>query len=402
MSMFEYEAKTMQGTPIKGKMDAVSEEAVISALRSKGYFPTSIRQNNSILSMDIGMLKKVKIKDIAIFCRQFAVIITAGIPVLRGLEIVKAQTENKKLKKILTEVFDDVQKGRTLSDAMKKHKDFPDMLCNMITVGEASGTLDMILERMALFYEKENKLNQKVKGAMTYPIAVSIFALGVVVLLITKVLPTFTGMLTSSGGELPVPTKILMGISDFINTKWYLLVAGIIVIIVLIRTYLSTENGRYSFDNMKLKLPVFGKLYKKVATARFARTFGTLMGSGIPIMNSIEICSNVIGNAVLQKLLESTQEDIKKGLGMGETLETRNIFPPMLTQMIKIGEEAGTLDEVLESTASFYDEEVDTATNQMTNLIQPVIIVILAVVVGFIIISILLPMFNMYDAVGQG
>lgn len=399
MPLFEYEAKTMQGTPIKGKMDAINEAAVSAALREKGYFPTNIRQKSGILNMDIEMLQKVHIKDIAIFCRQFSVIINAGIPVMRGLEIVKEQTESKKLKMILTEVFDEVQKGRTLSAAMKQHKEFPDMLSNMITVGETSGTLDIILDRMSIFYEKESVLNQKIRGAMTYPIAVCVVAIGVVILLLTKVLPIFSDMLLSSGGKLPLPTKILMGVSEFINTKWYIVIAVLVILIVSIKFYLNTPEGRRAIDKTKLNIPLFGKLYRKIMTARFARTFGTLMGSGIPLLSSMEICSSVLGNTIIRETLDSTSEEIQKGLGVGETLETRGLFPPMLTQMIKVGEEAGTLDSILQSTAGFYDNEVDTVTEQMTNLIQPIIIVILAVIVGFIIISIMLPMVEMYQTI---
>ncbi len=399
MPLFEYEAKTLQGMPIKGKMDAISEDAVSGVLREKGYFPTVIRKKSGIMNMDLEVLQGVKIKDIAVFCRQFSVIINAGIPVLKGLEIVKNQTDSKKLKRVLTEVFEDVQKGKTLSVAMKKHKDFPAMLTNMVIVGEASGTLDVILERMSVFYEKESALNQKIKGAMTYPIAVSVVAVGVVILLLTKVLPIFSDMLLSSGGELPLPTRIMMGISDTIRTKWYLLLIILVIFIAAIKLYIDTPTGRQAFDQMKLKFPLFGKLYCKIMTARFARTFGTLIGNGMPLLGSIDICSALLGNVIIQDILSSTNEDIKKGLGIGEALETRSIFPPMLTQMIKVGEEAGTLETILESTAGFYDNEVDTATEQMTNLIQPIIIVILAVIVGFIIISIMLPMVEMYQTI---
>ena len=399
MPLFEYEAKTIQGRLIKGKMEAVSKHDLSALLREKGYFPTRITQKSGILNSNIEMMQKVTTKDIAIFCKQFSVIISAGVPILRALEIVKRQTENKKLQKVLSDVVEDVKKGTTLSFSMKKNKDFPDMLSNMIAVGEASGTLDVILARMAVFYEKETDLNRKIKSATTYPVVICVVAIVVVIFLVTKIVPIFSNMLTSSGGTLPLPTKILMDISHFINTQWYILVIVTALLFILVKIYIKSTSGRFTVDHMKLNLPLFGKLYRKLVTARFARTFGTLISSGIPVLSSIDICSNVIGNVVVQNTLTSTQEEIKKGLGLGETLETTDIFPPMLTQMIMIGEEAGTLDEVLESTAGFYDKEVDAATEQMTNLIQPIILVVLGVVIAYIIISILLPMMDLYSTI---
>lgn len=399
MPIFEYEAITLKGDSLKGKVEAMSEEAASNNLRTRGYYPITIREYKEVLNVDLSKFQKVKTKDIAIFCRQFSVIISAGISILRGLSIVKEQTESKKLKVILTEVLDDVQKGKALSDSLKKHKDIPEMLCSMIEVGEAGGTLDVIMERMAIYYDKENELNRKVKGALTYPSVISFFAIAVVILLITKVLPTFIGMM--NGAALPLPTKILLGISNFITTKWYILILGIVVLVILYRGYAASESGKYTLARIKMKAPIFGKLYMKIVTARFARTFGILMGSGVPLLSAMEICAEVVGNLIVKDTLISTSDELKKGLGIGDTLTNRNIFPIMLTQMIKIGEESGSLDTVLTKTAEFYDGEVDSATAQLTSLIEPIIIVLLSVVVGFIVISIILPMFAMYNAVGN-
>lgn len=400
MPIFEYQAKTLQGAPLKGKMEAVNEDAAISNLRTKGYYPTSIREYKETFNIDLSKLSKVKTKDIAIFCRQFSVIISAGISILKGLSIVKEQTESKRLKDVLEEIFDDVQRGKALSEAMKKQKDFPAMLSNMVTVGETSGTLDVIMERMAFYYDKENKLNQKIKGAMTYPMVVSVIALGVVTLLITKVLPVFIGML--NGATLPLPTQILLGISNFLTTKWYIVIGALVIIVVSSRMFVASPGGRHLVDKFKMNMPIFGKIYKKIVTAKFARTFGILMGSGVPLIDSIEICADVVGNVIIKDVLESTKGEIQKGLSIGETLESRHVFPPMLTQMIKIGEESGTIDSILEKTAEFYDNEVDTATDQLTSLIEPLIMVVLGSIVGFIIISIILPMFQMYSAASTG
>lgn len=400
MPVYEYEAKSTSGSILKGKMESADELVVVDALRKMGYFPMRVKVYKPGLNIDLSEFQRVTIKDISIFCRQFSVIITSGISILRGLEIVRQQTENSKLKKELGSVLDDVQRGNSLSSAMAKYKAFPSMLVNMIEIGETSGTLDKIMGRMTSYFEKEYKLNQKIKQAMTYPIVIAIVAIGVVTFLVTNVIPTFVGMLTSSGvTTLPLPTRIVIGLSDFIKFKWYIIIIFIIFFSVLFYLYRKSTSGRLVLDKFKLKAPIFGKIYKKILTSRFARTFGILMGSGVPLMQSLVICSNIAGNVVIKNVLDYTSEQVKKGAGIGDTLESKGIFPVMLTQMIKIGEESGALDDVLTKTSDFYDNEVDTATAQLTTMIEPVIIVVLGVVVGFIILSIILPMFEMYNSV---
>ncbi|TDT61969.1 type II secretion system F family protein [Fonticella tunisiensis] len=401
MPVFEYEAKTLQGTTVRGKTEAVDEAAVTNYLRSNSYYPVRIKQYRESMNISLGEYKKVGLKDISIFCRQFSVIIASGISILRALEIVREQTENKKLKKILTTVFDDVQKGKGLSDAMGMHREFPEMLVNMVQVGEASGTLDRVMERMAVYYEKEYRLNQKIKQALTYPATVSIFALIVVIILVVKVLPTFVNMIGQfGGGELPLPTRIVMGLSSALQNNGLLITVLMAGIIMLTRIYLKSREGRNALDKFRLNAPLMGKIYKKIITARFARTFGNLMGSGLPILESISICSKVVGNSIIEKMLNDVREDLKKGTGLGDALSVRGIFPMMLTQMIKIGEESGTLDSILEKTAEFYDGEIESVTAQLTTMIEPVIIITLASVVGFIILSIILPIFQMYQMIG--
>lgn len=402
MPIYEYQAKTGQGMTIKGKMEAANENIVVSNLRSKNYYPVSIKQFNKAMEINIEDYFAISIRDISIFCRQFSVIISAGINILRGIEIVKEQTESKKLKKILNAVFVDLQKGQALSDAMRKHKDLPEMLVNMIEVGETGGTLDKIMLRMADYYEKEYKFNQKVKQAMTYPAAICVFAVIVVIILVTKVLPTFIDILKQMGStSLPLPTRIVIGFSNFIRTKGIFLLIGIVILIYAFKKYYDSEAGRYVVDNLLINMPIIGKLNRKIITSRFARTFGMLMASGVPIIQCLDTCCSIVGNAVIGDLLKSSREEISKGVSMGDALEERNIFPPMLTQMIKIGEEAGTLDSVLNKTSTFYDNEVDTATTQLTTLIEPLIIVILAVVVGTIILAIMMPMFQMYNTMSN-
>lgn len=400
MPLYEYEAKSTTGDVIKGKMESADELVVVDAVRKMGYFPMKVKVYKPGLNIDLSEFKRVTIKDISIFCRQFSVIITAGISILRGLEIVRQQTENPKLKKDLGSVLDDVQRGNSLSIAMSKHKGFPSILINMIEIGETSGTLDKIMDRMASYFEKEYKLKQKIKQAMTYPIVIAIVAVVVVTFLVTNVIPTFVGMLTSSGvTTLPLPTRIVIGLSDFIIFKWYIIIFLIILFGVLFYIFRKSPEGRLALDKFKLSAPILGKINKKILTSRFARTFGILMGSGVPLMQSLVICSNIAGNIVIKNLLDYTSEQVKKGAGIGDTLESKGVFPLMLTQMIKIGEESGTIDEVLTKTSDFYDNEVDTATAQLTTLIEPVIIVVLGIVVSFIILSIIMPMFEMYNSV---
>lgn len=402
MPLFEYEARSIPGGKLKGRLDAVDEEAVISILRNKGYYPVRIRSYKRTSNINLGDLKKVTIKDIYIFCRQFSVIISAGINIIHALEILEEQTENPKLRKILAEVSEDVRKGRSLSNAMKKNSSFPGMMVNMVEVGETSGTLDIVMQRMAAYYEKEYKLDQKIKQAMTYPAIICIFAILVVMVLVTKVLPVFTGMMTQLGSsQLPLPTRIVMGLSYNMQHRWLLILIIIVMIILGLKSAGRTESGSILFDKIKLNMPVFGKVNRKIITSKFARTFGILMGSGVPLMESISICSNVVENEIIKRVLNSAMDELKRGAGIGDTLASKDIFPEMLTQMIKIGEESGSLDQVLEKTAEFYDGEVDSAAQQLTTMIEPLIIILLAVVVGFIIISIILPIFNMYNTMSM-
>lgn len=401
MPIYTYEAKNIHGIILKGKIEAVDEKSVTLALREKNYYPMKIKEYKESMNVDLSDFKKISLKDISILCRQFSVIISAGISIIRAIEIVKEQTENPKLKKILNSVNEEIQKGKTLSVAMREHKEMPDMLTNMLEVGETSGTLDKIMGTMASYYEKEYKQQQKIKQAMTYPMVISIFALLVVTGLVVKVIPIFTGMITSSGGEIPTPTRIVMGMSDFLRTKGLLLLLIIFFIVVLVKFNDKKNKSTLKNDSFKMKIPVFGKIYIKIITARFARTFGILMSSGVSLMQSIDICSQVLESKTIGDMLISVKEEIKKGASMGDSLSSRKIFPVMLTQMIKIGEESGSLDEVLVKTADYYDDEVDVATAQMTTLIEPAIIIVLAVVVGFIILSIILPIFSMYNSVGN-
>ncbi len=401
MPLFEYRAKTLDGAHIKGSMEALDREALMLSLKNNSYFVIDVKEVRQGGALDINLARRIKSKDIALFCRQFAFCITAGINMLRTIEIVKAQTENKRLRNILNEVHEELQKGIALSEALKKYKEMPNLLTDMIAVGEASGTLDSIMERLAMYYEKENKLNQKIKQSLSYPIVICCFALLVVIVLVTKVLPVFVDNIIQAGSvELPLPTKIVLGLSYILTNYAFVILFIILLLIVLFRIFVNNEKGRHAMDSFKLKMPLFGKINKKIVTARFARTFGTLMASGVPLLQCLEICSQVVGNAVMKDILQKVKEDAKKGVTIGESLEVRGNFPLMLTQMIRIGEESGTLDEIMEKTAEFFDNEVEATTTQLTTLLEPLIIIVLAFIVGFIILSIIMPMFAMYNAIG--
>lgn len=402
MPNFKYRGKNIKGETLKGKLEAGSEKEAILLLRRQNIYPIEIKKE-SIANKEISfsIFQKVKIKDLAVFCRQFHAILDAGISVLESLDILRNQTENKKLRDAIDDIYEEVQKGKSLSSAMANYKSiFPEILINMIETGEVSGQLDVVLERMAVHFEKENKINQKIQGAMVYPAIISIVALLVVWFLMTFVLPNFVDMFKGFGITLPLPTRILLGTGKWLKNYWYILFAIIVALIYIFRKYSNTEKGRYRIDKLKLKLPVIGKVSGKIATSRFARTLSTLLASGISIIEAMEIVIRIIGNSVISEEIHKSMDNIKKGLGIAEPLKELGIFPPMLISMIRIGEESGSLDSMLAKTADFYDEEVESAVAKMTTLIEPLIIVILAFVVGAIVVSIVLPMFEMFNQIG--
>lgn len=397
MPEFIYKAQNESGNILKGRMEASDEMYVLQSLKTKGYYPVEIKRMAPSRDIKMDIFGKVGLKDIAVFCRQFATVISAGLTIVSGLDIMRQQTENHKLKTILDKVFEEVQKGRSLSETMRQFKEFPALFINMVEAGEASGRLDEMLERMAVFYEKESKLKQKIKSAMMYPVIISIFAIVVVIFLVTNIMPMFVDMFKGFNAELPLPTRIVLGLSDVFRNYWYIVIISITVIIYALKRYGKTEEGRYKAHSIMLKLPIFGKINKKVLTSRFARTLSILMGSGIPIIQAMEIVEKTITNAVVEKGIKKCREDIRKGSALSKPIAEIGIFPPMLIEMISIGEETGTLDTMLSKTAQFYDEEVDILVAGLTTLIEPVIIVVLGGVIGFIIVSIMLPMFDMYQ-----
>lgn len=401
MQEYSYLAKNLNGEEISGKQDAESVDELKKILYSKGYFLTK----TSVAAKEVKFnfkIKKVNLKDFSVFCRQFSVILNSGITVTEAVETLIYQTQNKFFQQVLKEVHQHLLKGKLLSECIKMKKDvFPDFFINMIQVAEASGSLDSVLERMAEYYEKEHKMIKKVKAAMTYPVIVLVVALSVITLLMVKVLPMFAEMLSSMGGEIPLITRLLMSMSNFM-VKYYLVIFGVLVVgIISLIKYSKTQEGRYKFDVLKLKFPVIKNITTKVVTAKFARSMGILLKSGIPIITSIDIISNLIGNKVVEEKFRMCAKDIKEGKGIALSIKSIEVFPPLLIQMVSVGERTGELDDMLTRTAKFFDEEVEEAIQQATALIEPAMIIFLAVAVGAIILAVMLPMVNIMQTMSN-
>ena len=397
---YRYKAINKSGRMIEGVFDATSEGEVVAMIKGNNYLAVDVKRDIETEAQIELFSPRVKKKDLAIFCRQFFTMIEAGLGIVKCLDILELQTENKTLKVAIGEATEDVQKGLTLSEAMSKHpRIFPSILLSMIEAGEVSGNLDEILERMAIHFEKENKIENKIKGSLIYPIALMVVSVVVVIIMLVFVMPTFIGMFTGSGVELPFLTRVLLNISDSIKGYWYIY-AGVIGLLVFgIRTYIITEDGRRNFDSLKLKLPVVKNTTAKVITSRFTRTMSTLMDSGIPLIKSMEVVSRVVNNKVIEERLTASIEEIRKGVPLSRSVRDIGVFPPMVDSMIKIGEESGSLDDILNKTADFYDEEVEAALTKLTTLLEPLLIVFMAVIIGFIVIAMYLPMFDMFQTI---
>lgn len=398
MPEYRYKAvSSTTGQTFKGTYTAKSKNEVIEMLRSKRQTPIRILEVKGSKEINLyNPLKKVKTKDIAVFCRQFYAMLHAGIAIIACLDILSRQAENGKLKAALLKVYQEVQKGMSLSDSLRKHNDiFPELLINMVEAGEVSGNLDVIMERMAVHYEKETKINNKIRGAMTYPMVLSVLATAIVFFLLTFIMPTFVGMFESSGVPLPLPTRILLGISYLLKYFWYIFLLGIMVAFYFIKRFAKSHAGRLAIDNFLFRIPVVNTTIMKIITSRFTRTLATLLSSGIPLIQALDIVSKVVGNKAAETKIKHTIEDVRKGMGLALPIKQIGIFPPMVDSMIAIGEESGALDEILEKTANFYDDEVETAITKMTTMIEPLMIVVMSLVIGSIVIAMVLPMFDM-------
>jgi len=403
MALFKYKAMTAEGRALEGQYEASSKDDVLLMLRQNQYYPVHIKEIPKTKDIKLDrFLYKISIKDIAVFCRQFHTMLQAGVSLISCLDILRQQTEKKYFREIIGKVYEKVQQGLTLSEAMNRHNDvFPELLINMVVAGEASGNLDVILNRMAVHYEKETKIINKVRSAMVYPIVLAIVALVVVVFLLVVVLPTFTGLFESSGAALPLPTKILLSMSNFLINYWYIALALLAVITVSIVVLMKVPNVRYSVDRLKFKLPIVKGINQKVITSRFSRTLSTLLSSGLPLLQVLDIVAKIVNNKVVEEGLTKAKEDVKRGVLLSVPVKNMNLFPPMFISMLSIGEESGSIDEILDKTANYYDDEAETALETMTKLVEPLMLVFMAVIIGSIIASIILPMFDMMNTIAM-
>ncbi|WP_069681092.1 type II secretion system F family protein [Clostridium taeniosporum] len=385
---------------IEGTREADSKNEVIEFISSNGYYPLLVEEIIESKKIQFKINNKVKFKDLSIFCRQFYTMLDAGVPILTCLEILTNQATNIKLKETLKEVQGDVEKGGILSDAMKKHKSvFPNLLVSLIAAGEASGSLDVIMLRMSNHYEKENKVNNKVKNAMIYPIILGLIAIGIVIFILTYIMPIFTDMFSENGVNLPLSTKFLLWLSSSLKENFFMILIAIIGIIVAIKYILKTEKGLIVLSKLKLKLPVIRKLNEMIIVSRFTRTLSTLLSSGLPLVQALDIVMGVIDNKIAKDAIAKVKELVVKGETLNSSLKETGVFPQMLYSMIKIGEETGALDDILNKTADFYDEELETTIQTTVSLMEPALIVIMGLVIGFIIISIMIPMFDSYSKI---
>lgn len=401
MPVYNYIARDNSGKTSKGHENAVSRTQLTSILRQRGLQPVEISEMKmGILKTSPIFAKKVKIKDVAIFCRQFSTILRAGVTVLKGIDLLRKQTENAALKEVLNAVYEEIQKGTILSEAMRKHKNaFPSILINMVEAGEMSGTLDASMEKMADHFEKDFKLKQKVKSALTYPILICFICLIAVIILLTFVVPQFASMFETLDTKLPATTQALIDIGTFMRKFWYIVILFFVGVFVGFKYFKKSKFGGRFIDDMGLKLPIIKPVVKKVIAARFTRTLSTMLSSGIPLIKALEVCEKVVENKIAEDMLVKVRGFVVQGGSLADHIGSIDLFPVMVPHMISVGEESGAIDKMLEKTADFFDEEVDTAITQMTTMIEPLILVVMAAVVGFIVISIVQPMFQMYGSI---
>ncbi|MDT7963845.1 type II secretion system F family protein [Clostridium perfringens] len=400
MAIFKYKAINSEGQRIEGSQSADSENQIREMLLSNQYYPLSIEKENSKSKKSFSFNSKVKLKDIAVFCRKFYVMLDSGLSIGKALNILIEQCEKPKLREALIGVNGELKRGETLASSMRKRKDvFPNLLTSMIDAGERSGNLDIILKRMAEYYEKETKIRGKIKSAMIYPIVLGVVAIIAITFILTFVMPTFVQMFEENNVELPMSTKMVLGTSKMLGKYGIIIFLILVTAIILLGKYLKSEEGQYKLSSINLKIPVIKKLTQKIIVSRFTRTMGIVSSSGMSLVTSIEIVASVVGNKIAERELLKVKEKVLKGEGLGDSIMNIKIFPPMLASMVKIGEEAGSLDSILDKTADFYDDELEREIKTATALIEPSMIVLMGIIIGFLLISILTPMFKMYNSI---
>lgn len=398
MNSYSYLVIDKQGKEKKGTMDAANEDIVKAFLKAEGNLLISISpQNIFTKDIQINLGNPIKPRDLSVFCRQFVSILSAGVSIINALDMLSEQTENKVLSKAIKNVQTSVEKGETLADAMiAEKKIFPRLLIHMVEAGEASGDLETVFERMAEHFEKDTKLKAQVKKAMIYPMVVGCVAIIVIFVMMLVVIPNFVGIFQDMNMELPAMTRMVIGMSDFVKGKWFLIL--LVIAFAVFGFYLTkkSDTGKYFLGRLALKLPLFGKIITKSNSSRFARTLSTLLTAGIPMIEALDITAKTLDNVIAKQVLFTAKDDVIKGFPLSNPIRVSGVFPPMVCQMIKIGEESGNLESMLEKLADYYDEEVKIATESLTAVLEPMIIVVLALVVGVLIMAIMQPMMSMY------
>ncbi len=403
VSTYRYTARDAEGKTKTGTLDAPTERAAYQQLRQQGFVPVEVAAGSAAgLNREVkipGLGEKVGLADLSIFSRQFATMINSGLSLLRALNILAEQTDNKKLAEILNVVRADVQEGASLSTAMAKHRQFPKLYLAMVKAGETAGLLDSVLLRIADTLESDLALRRKIKSAMTYPVVVLVLAVILTVVMLIFIVPTFVGMFESLGGELPLPTKIMLAMSAAVRGYWWALLLVPVAVVQGFRRAKRVPAFQFQLDRLKLKAPVFGPLFHKVAISRFARNFGILLKAGVPILSALEITAETVNNGVISNAVDDVRESVKEGEAVAAPLAAHPVFPPMVVQMMAVGEETGAMDDMLAKISDFYDQEVTAATESLTAALEPLMIVVLASIVGAMVIALYMPMFKIFDLV---
>ena len=401
MAVFNYKVVDKNGKNKKGTIEAPNRDGAEKKLKADGYAIMSLTEQNSPFSGGL-IKKKVKSKDLAVFCKQFSAVIRAGVTIISALELMEDQIENKTLQRAVMDAKTYVEKGGTLADALRVNSEvFPPIMINMVAAGELSGNLEICLDRLTEHFEKDNALSAKIKGAMTYPIVVFIVMIIVVIVVMVMVIPNFSSMFAEMGTQLPLATRIMVAASNFIIHKWWLLIIIVAAIVVGCKAFKRSSVGEQLFANMAIKMPIFGNLTIKSACSRFARTMSTLMASGISMIDAVEQVAKMMDNKIIRDGLLDAKTQVAKGIPLSKPLKDMEMLPPMLSAMTKIGEETGDIEEMLSKVADYYDEEVEEATNKLTAAMEPLIMVVLACIVGMIVAAVYGPIMSMYSALDQ-
>lgn len=403
MADFNYTGRSADGKTVSGTTSASSRDEAVSSLIKRGITPQTVKsakKTGAQMEIPIPGGNRVKSKALVVFTRQFSTMVSAGVPMMRALTTLQEQTDSKPLKVVLTKVSADVQGGAQLSDSLAKHpKVFSSVYVNMVRAGEAGGILDQIMNRLATQVEKDNEIKGKFKSAMVYPVVVTLVAIGAVGFLLVGVVPQLAGILEDAGGTLPPQTKLILAVSNFMTNQWYILIGGIVAAIFGFKKFTGHPKGKYKFHQLLLKIPIFGNIILKVNVARFARTFSSLLAAGVTVIDALDVTSKALTNTVIQKGLQDSIEGIKNGGNIADSLAESKILPAIIIQMTAVGEETGKLGEVLDKVAEFYEEEVNQITSSIASIIEPILIVGLGGVVGFIVMSVLGPILSIQGAV---